>query len=395
MAVVKVKAGHVQPVWAGHPWVYAQAVEFLEGGAVAGDEVLVQDARGNTLGRGLYSPQSAIAVRLYTRDEHTALDGALIGGRIQQAMERRSAVGLPSQGTNAYRLIHAEGDDLPGLVVDRFGDDLVVQLTTIGMKRREGVILDALQRLLSPRAIIDRTPVKTAASEGFEVGVGVVRGESVSALSFEEQGIRFEIPLELGQKTGFYLDQRSLRARLAELSPGRRVLDAFCYVGALSLAVARGGAASVRAVDTSAAAIEVAARCAARNELAGPISFEVGDAFETLKRAARDGGYDLVIADPPKLAKTRGFARRALTTMRRLAAASLRATSPGGLCVLCSCSAALGFPELIRAAALGGRDANVRPLVLERWSQGPDHPVPAAFPEGQYLSTLIVQALPL
>jgi 23S rRNA (cytosine1962-C5)-methyltransferase len=395
MAVVKVKAGHVQPVWAGHPWVYAQAVEFLEGGAAAGDEVLVQDARGNTLGRGLYSPQSAIAVRLYTRDEHTPLDGALIGGRIQQAMERRFAVGLPSQGTNAYRLIHAEGDDLPGLVVDRFGDLLVVQLSTIGMKRREGIILDALQRLLSPRAIIDRTPARTATSEGFEAGSGVVRGEDVSALSFEENGLKFEIPLELGQKTGFYLDQRALRARLAELAPGRRVLDAFCYVGALSSNVARGGAASVRAVDSSAAAIEVAARCAGLNQLGASISFEVGDAFETLKRAAREGGYDLVIADPPKLAKTKGAARRALATMRRLAAAGLRATTPGGLCVLCSCSAALGFPELIRAAALGGRDVNVRPLVLERWSQGPDHPVPAAFPEGQYLSTLIVQALPL
>ncbi|HMJ15526.1 MAG TPA: class I SAM-dependent rRNA methyltransferase [Polyangiaceae bacterium] len=395
MPVIKVKAGHVQPVWAGHPWVYAQAVEFLEGGATAGDEVLVQDAKGNTLGRGLYSPQSAIAVRLYTRDEHTPLDGALISRRIEQAMERRAAVGLPSLGTNAYRLVHAEGDDLPGLVVDRFGDALVVQLSTIGMKRREGVILDVLQRLMAPHAIIDRTPKRTAASEGFEAGSGVVRGDPVTGLSFEEHGLKFEIPLELGQKTGFYLDQRSLRGRLAELAPGRRVLDAFCYVGALSLATARGGASQVRAVDSSAAAIEVAARCAALNQLADPIAFEVGDAFETLKRAAHDGGYDLVIADPPKLAKTRGFARRALSTMRRLAAASLRATAPGGLCVLCSCSAALGFPELIRAAALGGRDARVRPLVLERWSQGPDHPVPAAFPEGQYLSTLILQALPL
>jgi 23S rRNA (cytosine1962-C5)-methyltransferase len=393
VAVVRIKPGHVRPLWAGHPWVYAQAVEYIQGGAAAGDEVLVEDARGNALGRGLYSPRSAIVVRLYTRDAATAIDGALIGRRVEQALLRREQLGLPSKDTNAYRLIHGEGDDLPGLIVDRFADVLVIQLGTIGIKRREGVILEHLSRLLEPRAMVDRTPLRVAQAEEFTPGTGVIRGElPLGEFGFVEGGTRYVVPLELGQKTGFYLDQRQLRARIAELSPGRRVLDVFSYIGSIALAAARGGALSVDAVDSNAVALEVGARCAELNGVSDKIRFERADAYEALKRAGRAGGYDLVICDPPKLAPSRGSAGRALSSMRRLAAAACRATRPGGLGVLCSCSAAIGIDELTRALALGGRDVSVRPVVLEQLSQGFDHPVPAAFPEGRYLSTILFEA---
>jgi 23S rRNA (cytosine1962-C5)-methyltransferase len=243
---------------------------------------------------------------------------------------------------------------------------------------------------------VDRTPERTARAEGFSPGTGVVAGDkSLSAFEFSERGLKFRIPLELGQKTGFYLDQRPLRARLEELARGRRVLDAFSYVGAIALGAARGGALSVEAVDNSALAVEVGAECAALNGLGDRISFTRSDAHEALAHAGRQGGLDLVICDPPKLAPSRAARGRALDAMRRLAGSGARATRPGGLFVLCSCSAAIGFPELTRALALGARDVGARATVLERHTQGPDHPVPAAFPEGLYLTSLIAQIEPV
>ena len=391
MGAVIVKAGHVQPVWAGHPWVFAQAIQRVEGGVTAGDDVEVLDPRGNSLGRGLYSPGSAIPVRLYTRDRERPVDEALFIDRINKAVERRRAIGFPAADTDAFRLIHAEGDDLPGLIVDKLGDCLSFQIGTIGVKRRETAILSALSRL-GARALVDRTTERAAQSEGFQPGKGVVAGDkTLDAFEFVERGVKFRIPLELGQKTGFYLDQRPLRARIQELARGRRVLDAYSYVGAIALAAARGGAASVEAVDNSALAIEVGAECAALNGLADKVRFERGDANEILGHTGRKGGLDLVICDPPKLAPSRAARGRALDAMRRLAGAGVRATTPGGLFVLCSCSAAIGFAELTRALALGARDVGARATVLERYTQGADHPVPAAFPEGLYLSSLIAQ----
>ena len=395
MAAVILKAGHVQPVWAGHPWVFAQAIERIEGGATPGDEILVRDGRGNTLGRGLYSPGSAIPVRLFTRDAATAIDGALFASRIERAIARRSALGLPSATTNAVRLVHAEGDDLPGLVVDRLGDVVAVQMGTIGLKRREGVILDVLSKLLKPRAIVDRTPLTHAKTEGFTPTHGVVRGDSaLDAFEFTERGLKFKIPFSLGHKTGFYVDQRPLRARIEELSRGMRVLDTYSFVGAVALSAARGGAREVHAVDASALALEIGAECAALNGLNDRVVFERADAVEVLNQAGRQGGYDLVICDPPKLAPSRAAKMRAAENMRKLAASGCRATRPGGLLVVCSCSAAIGLNELTRAVALGARDVGAHALVLERFFQGPDHPVPAAFPEGLYLCSLLVEVVP-
>lgn len=389
---VTLKAGHVQPVWAGHPWVFAQAIQRIEGGVQPGDEVIVRDARGNALGRGLYSPGSAIPVRLFTRDAERPLGAELINERIRRAAARRAGFGLPSPDTTGFRLLHAEGDDLPGLIVDQLGSIASVQFGTLGMKRREGLVYEALDRVLSPRAIVDRTPARTAESEGFTSTSGVARGDaSLSAFEFHERGFAFRIPFELGQKTGFYFDQRPLRTRVEALASGRRVLDAYCYTGSMALAAARGGASEVLAVDTSALALEVAAECAELNGLGGRVQFVCADATQVLAEVGRKGGFDLVICDPPKLAPSRAQKGRAADAMRKIARAGVRATRPGGLLVLCSCSAALGLAELTRALALGARDVGARAIVFERWFQGPDHPVPAAFPEGLYLSTVIAE----
>lgn len=392
MASVVLKPGHVQPVWAGHPWVFAQAVERIEGGAQGGDEVEVKDARGNFLGRGLYSPGSAIPVRILTRDRERRVDAKLLGSRLEAAIVRRRNLGLPSAETNAVRLVHAEGDELPGLVVDQLGDVLSVQFGTLGMKRRETMILDALERLVGPRAIVDRTSERAAKSEGFAAGTGVVRGDTaLSHFDVSEGGLRFRIPLELGQKTGFYVDQRDLRARVAQLAAGKRVLDTYAFVGTFALGAARAGATEVVAVDQSSLALTVAAEAAILNGLEGKVRFECEDSVVALDRAGKHGGFDLVICDPPKLAPTRAARARALGMMRKLAAQAARATTPGGLLVLCSCSAAIGLPELTRALSLGATDVGLRAIVLERFFQGADHPVPAAFPEGLYLTSLIAE----
>jgi 23S rRNA (cytosine1962-C5)-methyltransferase len=392
VASVVLKPGHVQPVWAGHPWVFAQAVERVEGGAQAGDEVNVLDGRGNFLGRGLYSPGSAIPVRIVTRERDIHIDAKLLEARLLTAIERRRLLGLPAPETNAVRLVYAEGDELPGLVVDQLGDALAVQFATLGMKRREDVILDALMRLLAPRAIVDRSSERAAKSEGFSAARGVVRGDpELDHFDVSEHGLRFRIPLELGQKTGFYVDQRELRKRVAELAPGRRVLDTYCFVGAFALGAARAGASQVEAVDQSALSLTVAAEAARLNGLEGKVRFECEDAAQALDRAGKHGGYDLVICDPPKLAPTRAARARALSSMRKLSAQAARATRPSGLLVLCSCSAAIGYGELTRALSLGAADVGLRALVLERFFQGADHPVPAAFPEGLYLSSVIAE----
>jgi 23S rRNA (cytosine1962-C5)-methyltransferase len=394
MPTVRLKPGHVQPVWAGHPWVYAQAVERIEGGATAGDEVTVLDPRNNFLGRGFYSPKSAIVVRVIVRDKDTKIDAALLRSRIAKAAAWRERFHLGEGKTDGYRLVHAEGDGLPGLVVDRFGDVLVVQFLTFGMKLREAFVLQALTDVMKPRAIIDRTPANIAKQEGFEPATGVVRGEAVTELTFHERGLEYRLPLELGQKTGFYFDQRALRARVEQLAAGQRVLDAYSYVGAFSMAAARGGASAVRAVDESALALEIGAECARRNGLEGKIEFVKRDARKALQEAGEAGGFDVVVVDPPRLAPTRSAREAALVAYAKLAELGCRATKPSGILVLCSCSAAVDLTALGRALATGAQRANVSAYVWDRYFQGADHPVNAAFAEGLYLKALIARVEP-
>ncbi len=394
MGRIRLRTGHVQPVWAGHPWVYAQAIDQIEGGPLRGDEVEVVDPRGNFLGRGFYTPGSSIPVRLLVRDATTRIDLDLFRTRIRRAVALRTSIGLPSKGTSGYRLIHAEGDGLPGLIVDRFGDALVIQISTFGMKAREGTLIEALVSELAPRTIIDRSPANAAKIENFVPGSGVIYGEPTTTLDFEEREVVYRLPLDLGQKTGFYFDQRALRGRVEQLAHGRRVLDAYSYVGSFSFAAARGGAREVTAVDDSAVAIEVGAEIARANGFENRIAFTKADARRFLLEAheKKGGGrYDLVIVDPPRFAPSRGSRDQALTAYAKTAEMACHAVEPDGLLVICSCSAAVDIGMLTRALAMGALRANVQATVLERYFQGADHPVLAAFPEGLYLKALIAR----
>lgn len=393
MGTVRLRSGHVQPVWAGHPWVFAQAIEGLEGAPGPGDVVAVADPRGQIIGRGYWSPKSAIPVRILSRNPEEALDEAFLGRRIEEAATwRRRLLELPSGETTGYRLIHAEGDGLAGLIVDVYGTTAVLQLLTYGMKRRENEIFAHVARVTGARTVVEVASERMQRLEGFEADTGVVRGPDVTALRFRERGFELEVSLEVAQKTGFYFDQRDNRAMVERYARDRRILDAFSYVGGFALAAARGGAQHVLAMDTSAAAIATGGTLAAHHGLSDRIEHRKDDVKRAFKElAAKKERFDMVIIDPPKLAPTVRHLDRGRKAYRRLNAAAIRLVEPGGLLVSCSCSAAVKPGDFLRTIGLAARDAGREAAMLSMGQQGPDHPIPASFPEGRYLKCALVR----
>ncbi|MBX3272641.1 MAG: class I SAM-dependent rRNA methyltransferase [Sandaracinaceae bacterium] len=392
MARITLRKGRVQPVWAGHPWVFAQAIERLDGAPAPGDAVDVLDPTGKHLGRGFWSADSAIPVRLITRDEAEPLDEAALVRRLERAHARRQRLGIPDADSDAYRLVHAEGDELPGLIVDVYRDVAVLQLLTHGMKRREDALAGAVARIAGARVVAEARGGRMQEKEGIAVVPRILRGPDRPQLRFRERGLEYAIELGLAQKTGFYFDQRDNRALVERLARGRRVLDLYSYVGPFALAAARGGARSVHAFDKSAAVVSAAASIAAANGLADRVEIARQDVKSVLSRLGQDGArYDLAIVDPPKLAPTARHLERARSAYRRLNAQVLALMAPGALVLSCSCSAAMRPDELVRTIALAARDVGKRVRLLHLGQQGMDHPVPAAFPEGRYLKAALVE----
>jgi len=325
-ATVVIKRGRAKPLWFGHPWIYSEAIERVDGGVEPGDEVAVADHDGRFIGKGFVSPRSQIRVRLASRKDEP-LDDAWLAARLHDARALRARLGLPCAETDAYRLCNSEGDALPGLVVDVYGDAAAVQFTTIAMKRREAAVLDALAALLAPRTIYEVAAGGFAQLEGFASSSRVARGESRPRVACRENGVRLEVEPLAGQKTGAFLDQRENRALVGALARGARVLDLYCYAGGFALAAARGGAASLTLVDTSARALARAQANFAANELPGPELVE-SDVFRWLEQAPA-GAFDLVICDPPKFARARKDVEAALKGYRRLNGLALAACAPG------------------------------------------------------------------
>jgi 23S rRNA (cytosine1962-C5)-methyltransferase len=393
---VFLEPGHVKPVWAGHPWVYSQAIAHVEGKPEAGDVVEVWDSQGHLIGRGFWSEGSAIPVRIVTRDPDEPLDAEALVRRVTSAASMRERIlGLPSnapaRGTDGFRLVHAEGDDLPGVIADRYGDTVCVQLVTVGMKRREDLIFDALADLPGIRRVVEVPGGEGQRREGISAALRVVRGDPTDELAFRERGFAFEAPLALAQKTGYYFDQRDNRARVEALARGLTVLDLCTYLGGFALAAARGGAMAVTAVDRAAPLLATAESVAARNGLADRIRWRQADVRRDLAGFAAAGErWDLVVLDPPKLAPTARHLQGALPTYEGLNAAALRLVRPGGVLVTCSCSAALGPEELLRVVAAAARRGHRQVRVLAVGHQAADHPTPPAFPQGRYLTCAFV-----
>jgi 23S rRNA (cytosine1962-C5)-methyltransferase len=381
MPTVVLKPGRAKPLWFGHPWVYSEAAERvadLEPGA----EVTVVDHDRRFIGRGFANPRSQILVRIASRRD-LPLGDAWLDERLAAARALRQRLGLPSAETDAYRLVNSEGDSLPGLIVDVFGDAVVVQLTTLAMKQREQAVHAALERLLSPRTIFEVAAGGVAQIEGFSAQARVAQGESRRSVTCRENGVVLEVEPLGGQKTGAYLDQRENRALVGRLARGARVLDLYTYAGGFALAAARGGATSITAVDVSARALERARANFALNDLPAPELIE-SDVFRWLERAPA-GAFDLVVCDPPKFARSRKDVEAALRGYRHLNALALATCADGAILVTASCSQLVDEQAFERMLGGAAKDAHRSLQVLSISGQAPDHAVPIGFPEGRYL----------
>jgi 23S rRNA (cytosine1962-C5)-methyltransferase len=393
MPKVRLRAGHVRPVWAGHPWVYAQAVAEIEGSPAPGDLVDVIDPQENWLGAGFYSPDSALVVRLLSRTPGEKVDAGFFVTRLRAAQTlRRQWLQLPNAETTGYRLVHAEGDSLPGLIVDIYGEVAALQLLTLGMKQREAQIYAALQEVSGVRSIVEMPSHEHQDHEGFKVEPRVVLGAPVEDLVFRERGFEYRLPFASAQKTGFYFDQRDNRARFEAVCEGKRVLDLCCYVGAFSLAALRGGAREVLALDRSQHALELARAAVERYGSADRVRFERQELKAALPELGTRGErFDVVVLDPPKLAHSARHLDRARATYRLWNRQALALCAPESLLVTCSCSGAMQPNDFLRTLALAAADAGREIRLLHNGEQAGDHPTPAAFQEGRYLKAAFLR----
>lgn len=388
-AKVVLKRGRARPLWFGHPWVYANAIERLEGTAAPGSVVSLLDHDGRFIARGIYNARSQIPVRVLTRAQE-AIDAAFFLDRLRAAQQVRAALDLPSPKTTAYRLVNSEGDGLPGLVVDVFGDAAVFQVSTLGMALWRDEIVQAIDEVLRPKTVVEVAAGSFAEIEGFVAETRVVRGEPRAQVPCVEDGIRLEAEPLAGQKTGLFLDQRPSRMRVGQIvaaAPKRfaRVLDCYAYAGGFSLQAGRAGAAEITAVDSSARAIARIEAHATANQV--HVRAVESDTFRFLETAT-PRSYDLVIVDPPKFARARKDLEAASKGYERLNTLALTACAPGALLVSCSCSQNVGLDHFERILAGAARQAGRELRILDRLGPGMDHPLPPGFGEGQYLKVL-------
>ncbi|AMV38022.1 class I SAM-dependent rRNA methyltransferase [Planctomyces sp. SH-PL62] len=389
---VVVKPKRVRPLFAGHPWVFAQSIARVEGSPEPGDEVVVVSHEGAFVARGLFNPSSAIRVRLYRWDD-APLDAAFWRSRLESAVGlRRDVLKLDAEDA-AYRLVFSEGDGLSGLTVDRYGRRLVVLFSSLALHRRRDVILAALRDLTGAEGLLARPDRAVAREEGLDASDVLIVGElSDGPETVVENGLSFQVDLLHGQKTGFYCDQRENRRAVARYCEGRRVLDLFSFTGGFALNAARhGGAASVLAVDSSAPALATARENARLNGVAN-VEFEQGDVPKVLERLHAAGErFDVVVCDPPKYAGHARDLAPALGAYARLNRAAVGVLAPGGLLATCSCSGLVDrstFRDVLADVAGQAR----RPIqILEQRGQGPDHPVSAACPETDYLKCFVAR----
>jgi 23S rRNA (cytosine1962-C5)-methyltransferase len=377
------------PVRAGHPWIFSGAIASGLEGAEPGEPVSVHAASGRFVAAGYANPRTPIAVRVLTLEDEP-VDAALVRRRLDEAIALREAT-LPPD-LRAYRLVNGEGDRLPGMVVDRYGDFAVCQLLTAGAARLAPALVDALRDRLDPRGIFERSEGGVRSEEGLAGARGVLAGEEPPArLVFVEEGARFLVDVLHGQKTGFFLDQRETRACLRRLARGRHVLNAFAYTGAFAVTAGLGGATEVVSVDTSRPALTLAEAAWAENELpAAHAQFVVADVFEFL-RAGTDR-FDVVALDPPPFVRRRRDLTAGLRGYRDVNLQALRRLAPGGLLLTSSCSQHLSRVDFREVVAAAAADAGRVAQVVAEWGHPPDHPVALAHREGEYLKVLLLRA---
>jgi 23S rRNA (cytosine1962-C5)-methyltransferase len=387
---VRLVRGREQMLLAGYLWIYAGHIEDVAGGPAPGDVVDVCTHSGRIIGRGFFNSHSKIRVRLLTlRNE--PIDEGFWAARIAGAAALRKRL---VSDTTAYRLIHGESDLLPGLIVDRYGDVLVMQLLSFGMERRKERLADLLMQAAGATAVYLRNDAHARTLEGLPVEQGFLRGGGATTIEIREGRARFLVDIEHGQKTGWFCDQRENRLAAASLADGASVLEAFCHTGAFGIQAAVNGAQSVLGLDVSRDAVAQARAHAAMNNVDGRCEYREADAFEELRRIERAGDrFDLVILDPPSFARTKLAVPQALTGYKQINLRALRLVGPDGFLVSCSCSHHVNEEQFWSMLQDAAHDAKRQLRLIERRSQARDHPILAAMPETRYLKCVIAQAL--
>jgi len=373
-----------------HPWIFSGAIERVEGEPEMGETVDVVAHDSTFLARAAYCAASQIRARVWSFDKDETIDEAFLRARLAAAIHRRRGIA----GTDAMRLVHAESDGVPGLVVDRFADTLVVQVLSAGAERWRAFWPGALQELTGARAIYERSDVEVRALEGLPPRTGALLGDAPAIVRIEEDGIAYDIDVAKGQKTGFYIDQRDNRFHVGRFAPGRSVLNAFCYTGGFSLSALKSGAASVVSIDTSEEALALARHNVEINGLdAARTEWLAADVFTQLRKF-RDQGrkFDLIVLDPPKFAPTEKHVARAARAYKDINLWAMKLLAPGGDLFTFSCSGAVG-PDLFQKIVAGAAaDARAELQIRRRLGAAPDHPVSIHFPEGEYLKGLWLHA---
>jgi len=388
--VITVRPGRERSVLRRHPWVFGGSVQRVTGDPAAGETVRVLAADGRPLGRGAYSPQSQLVVRMWTFDDDVVVDDAFVAARIVASAERRRDL---AARTDAARVVFAESDGMPGVIVDRYGDWAVVELTSAGADRWRETIADAVVALPGVRGVYERSDVAMREREGLTARTGVLRGdEPPERIEIHEDGRVHLVDVRAGHKTGFYLDQRDNRSTVASLARDRRVLDVFAYTGGFSVAAHVGGASSVTTVDSSGPALTLAAENLRRNGAPADGLVEA-DAFSELRRlrAAHGERFDLIVLDPPKLANNAAQVDKATRAYKDANLQAFGLLAPGGMLVTFSCSGAIDealFQKVVFGAAL---DAKRDAWIIGKLTQASDHPVALTFPEAAYLKGLVVR----
>ena len=392
-ATVILKPRRARPFFGRHPWVLESAIDKVEGNPVAGDVVDLMTHDRMFVARGLYNPKSRIRIRLFVFDAAVPIDDALFEARLASAVALRHSLGLLDPA-GACRLVNSEGDDLSGLIVDRYGEYLAVQITALAMLPRLDFLCDRLEKLVPVRGMLLRGAERGLAKlEGLELADRVVRGTAPDGPLFvSEHGLTFGIDLTEGQKTGYYLDQRDNRQAAARYARGRRVLDMFCYSGGFALTCGiTGGARSVLAVDSSAKATALAKANAELNGAAN-IDVETSDAFEKLDALATAGErFGMVVLDPPKFARSRATVEDAMRAYHRINRRACDLLEPGGILVTCTCSGSVTRDEFLEMLSGVAQRTGRSIQLLEVRGAAPDHPVSASCLEGEYLACVIAR----
>ena len=391
-ASIILKEGREKSLMRRHPWVFSGAVERIAGAPANGDTVAVVDAAGGFLAWAGYSAESQITGKVWSWDANEKIDAGFFRRKITQALALRRDLKL-ADNSNGLRLIHAESDGLPGLIVDQYRDVLVMQLGSAAADRWRDVCADILQELCSPACIYERSDSDARALEGLPERNGILRGALPAEIMVTEHGIKFAVDVAHGQKTGFYLDQRDNRALTGTLAEGKEVLNCFCYTGGFSLYALRDGAKSVLSIDASEEALELARRNVELNGLdASRAEWQCADVFAALRKLRdQNRKFDLIVLDPPKFAPTAAFAEKAARGYKDINLLGFKLLRPGGLLFTYSCSGGISedlFQKIIAGAAL---DAGVDACIVHKLHAAADHPVLLSFPEGAYLKGLVVR----